>query len=68
MKKKTNKIIVGDLELDLDKFEVKSKRRSSRLNIKRIWSIKIFSKQPGQIVITREILLEKYGDMNIMEI
>ena len=66
--KKENKIKVGDLELDLDKFEVKVRGEIIELTLREFEVLKFLSMQPGQVV-TREVLLEKvwgyeyYGDI-----
>lgn len=71
--KKENKIIVGELELDLDKFEVKVKGKIVDLTLREFEVLKYLAKQPGQ-VITREILLEKvwgyeyYGDIRTVDV
>ena len=57
-KKKDNKIIVNDLELDLDKFEVKIRGEIIDLTVREFEVIKFLASQPGQVV-TRETLLEK---------
>ena len=54
----SNKIIVGDLSLDLDKFEVKIKDEVVDLTLREFEVLKYLASQPGQ-VITREVLLEK---------
>ena len=72
-KKKENKIVVGDLELDLDKFEVKVRGEVIDLTLREFEVLKYLAKQPGQ-VITREILLEKvwgyeyYGDIRTVDV
>ena len=66
-KKKENKIVVGELELDLDKFEVKVRGKVIDLTLREFEVLKFLAIQPGQVV-TREVLLEKvwgyeyYGD------
>ena len=68
-----NQIVVGDLELDLDKFEVKVKGKIVDLTLREFEVLKYLAKQPGQ-VITREILLEKvwgyeyYGDIRTVDV
>ena len=57
-KKKENKIVVGDLELDLDKFEVKVRGEIIDLTLREFEVLKFLATQPGQVV-TREVLLEK---------
>ena len=69
----TNKIIVGDLKLDLDKFEVKVKDEVVDLTLREFEVLKYLANQPGQ-VITREVLLEKvwgyeyYGDIRTVDV
>ncbi len=69
----TNRIEVGDLELDLDKFEVKARGEVIDLTLREFEVLKYLAKQPGQ-VITREILLEKvwgyeyYGDIRTVDV
>ena len=69
----TNKLVVGDLSLDLDKFEVKVRGEVIDLTLREFEVLKYLAKQPGQ-VITREILLEKvwgyeyYGDIRTVDV
>lgn len=69
----TNKIVVGDLSLDLDKFEVKIKDEVVDLTLREFEVLKYLANQPGQ-VITREVLLEKvwgyeyYGDIRTVDV
>nr|MBP3680997.1 response regulator transcription factor [Clostridia bacterium] len=69
----TNKIEVGDLALDLDKFEVEVRGKVVDLTLREFEVLKYLAKQPGQ-VITREILLEKvwgyeyYGDIRTVDV
>ena len=71
--KKENKIIVGDLELDLDKFEVKVRGKIIDLTLREFEVLKFLASQPGQVV-TRETLLEKvwgyeyYGDIRTVDV
>ena len=71
--KKENKIIVGDLELDLDKFEVKARGEIIDLTLREFELLKFLASQPEQ-VITRETLLEKvwgyeyYGDIRTVDV
>lgn len=71
--KKENKIVVGDLELDLDKFEVKVRGEIKDLTLREFEVLKFLANQPGQVV-TREILLEKvwgyeyYGDIRTVDV
>ena len=72
-KTKSKKIIVGDLELDLDKFEVRVRGEVIDLTLREFEVLKFLASQPGQ-VITREILLEKvwgyeyYGDIRTVDV
>ena len=67
------KIVVGDLSLDLEKFEVKVKGESIDLTIREFEVLKYLANQPGQVV-TREVLLEKvwgyeyYGDIRTVDV
>ena len=66
-------MVVGDLSLDLDKFEVKVRGEVIDLTLREFEVLKYLAKQPGQ-VITREILLEKvwgyeyYGDIRTVDV
>ena len=70
---KANKIEVGDLSLDLDKFEVRVRGQVIDLTLREFEVLKYLAKQPGQ-VITREVLLEKvwgyeyYGDISTVDV
>ena len=72
-KKKDSKIVVGDLELDLDKFEVKVRGEIIDLTLREFEVLKFLASQPEQ-VITRETLLEKvwgyeyYGDIRTVDV
>ena len=72
-KKKENKIVVGDLELDLDKFEVKVRGEVIDLTLREFEVLKFLANQPGQVV-TRETLLEKvwgyeyFGDIRTVDV
>lgn len=69
----TNKIVVGELSLDLDKFEVRVANRAVDLTLREFEVLKYLANQPGQ-VITREVLLEKvwgyeyYGDIRTVDV
>lgn len=71
--KKENKIKVGDLELDLDKFEVRVRNEIIDLTLREFEVLKFLAMQPGQVV-TREVLLEKvwgyeyYGDIRTVDV
>ncbi len=72
-KKKENKIVVGDLELDLDKFEVKVRGDIIDLTLREFEVLKFLASQPEQVV-TRETLLEKvwgyeyFGDIRTVDV
>ena len=69
----TKKIVVGALELDLDKFEAKVNGEVIDLTIREFEVLKFLAAQAGQ-VITREVLLEKvwgyeyYGDIRTVDV
>lgn len=72
--KKTNSIInIGELTIDLDKFEVRVRGKSIELTLREFEVLKYLANQPGQVV-TREILLEKvwgyeyYGDIRTVDV
>lgn len=71
--KNSNKIVVGDLELDLDKFEVKVRGEIIDLTLREFEVLKFLAMQPSQVV-TRELLLEKvwgyeyYGDIRTVDV
>ena len=68
-----NKIVVGDLELDLEKVEVRVKGQVKALTPKEFELVKYLAMQPG-IPVTREVLLEKvwnyeyYGDIRTVDV
>ena len=68
-----NIISVGDLTLDLNKFEVKVRGEVMDLTLREFEVLKYLANQPGQVV-TREILLEKvwgyeyYGDIRTVDV
>ena len=68
-----NEISVGDLFLDLDKFEVKVRGKVIDLTLREFEVLKYLAQQPGQVV-TRETLLEKvwgyeyYGDIRTVDV
>ncbi len=72
-KKKESKIIVGELALDLDKFEVKVRGKVIDLTLREFEVLKFLASQPEQVV-TRETLLEKvwgyeyYGDIRTVDV
>lgn len=69
----TKKIVLGDLELDLEKVEVKVKGDVKPLTPKEFELVKYLAMQPG-IPVTREELLEKvwnyeyYGDIRTVDV
>ena len=71
--KQENVIKVNDLELDLDRFEVKVRNEVIDLTLREFEVLKFLAAQPGQ-VITRETLLEKvwgyeyYGDIRTVDV
>ena len=68
-----NQIIVGDLYLDLDKFEVKVRGKVIDLTLREFEVLKYLAQQQGQVV-TRESLLEQvwgyeyYGDIRTVDV
>ena len=72
-RKKENKISVGELELDLDKFETKVRGEIIDLTLREFEVLKFLASQPEQVV-TRETLLEKvwgyeyYGDIRTVDV
>ena len=71
--KETKKIVIGDLTIDLDKFEVKVRDQIMDLTLREFEVLKYLASQPGQVV-TREVLLEKvwgyeyYGDIRTVDV
>ena len=69
----THKIKVGQLELDLEKFEVKIGKNIIDLTLREFEVLKFLASQPGQVV-TREVLLEKvwgyeyFGDIRTVDV
>ena len=68
-----NTITVGELTLDLNKFEVKVRGEVIDLTLREFEVIKYLASQPGQVV-TRETLLERvwgyeyYGDIRTVDV
>ena len=66
-------ITVGDLSLDLNKFEVRVRGAIIDLTLREFEVLKYLANQPGQVV-TREVLLEKvwgyeyYGDIRTVDV
>ncbi len=71
--KETQKIKIGDLAIDIDKFEVRVKDEVIDLTLREFEVLKYLASQPGQVV-TREVLLEKvwgyeyYGDIRTVDV
>ena len=71
--KETQKMKIGDLSIDLDKFEVRVKDEVIDLTLREFEVLKYLANQPGQVV-TREVLLEKvwgyeyYGDIRTVDV
>ena len=69
----TKKVVIGDLVLDIDKFEVKVGNRNIDLTVREFEVLKYLANQLGQVV-TREVLLEKvwgyeyYGDIRTVDV
>ena len=69
----SNRIKVGSLTLDLDKFEAKVDNEVIDLTLREFEVLKFLASQPGQVV-TRETLLEKvwgyeyYGDIRTVDV
>ena len=68
-----NVIVVGDLSIDINKFEVRVRDEIIDLTLREFEVIKYLANQPGQVV-TRELLLEKvwgyeyYGDIRTVDV
>ncbi len=68
-----NTISLGELTIDLDKFEVRVRGDVIDLTLREFEVLKYLANQPGQVV-TREILLEKvwgyeyYGDIRTVDV
>ena len=72
-KKASHTIQVGDLVLDLDRFEVRVRGEKVDLTVREFEALKYLAMQPGQIV-SRELLLEKvwgyeyFGDIRTVDV
>lgn len=71
---RSNKVMVGDLKLDLDKFEVEVRgQKVTDLTRREFEVLRYLAQKPGQVV-TREDLLEKvwgyeyYGDIRTVDV
>ena len=68
-----NIITVGDIVLNLSRFEVKVNDKVVDLTLREFEVLKYLASQPGQVV-TREVLLEKvwgyeyYGDIRTVDV
>ena len=73
-KKNNDKVMeIGDLYINLDKFEVRVKNKPVELTLREFEVLRYLANQPGQVV-TREALLEKvwgyeyYGDIRTVDV
>ena len=72
-KQNERKMIIGDLQLDIDKFEVKVRGKKVDLTVREFEVLRYLANQPGQ-VISRELLLEKvwgyeyFGDIRTVDV
>ena len=76
-KKETNRedhiVVIGELSLNLDKFEVKVRGKTIDLTLREFEVLRYLANQPGQVT-TREVLLEKvwgyeyYGDIRTVDV
>jgi len=68
-----NKIVIGDLTINLEKFEILLNGKEIDLTLREFEVLKYLAQQPGQVV-TRETLLEKvwgyeyYGDIRTVDV
>ena len=66
-------ITIGELFINLDKFEVKVRNKPIELTLREFEVLRYLANQPGQVV-TREALLEKvwgyeyYGDIRTVDV
>lgn len=73
IKDNDRKIKIGDLQLDLDKFEVKVRGKKVDLTVREFEVLRYLANQPGQVV-SRELLLEKvwgyeyFGDIRTVDV
>ena len=72
-KEKPKNITIGELYLDLNKYEAKVRNKPIDLTLREFEVLKYLANQPGQVV-TRETLLEKvwgyeyYGDIRTVDV
>ncbi len=73
IKDNNRKITIGDLQLDLDKFEIKVRGKKVDLTVREFEVLRYLANQPGQVV-SRELLLEKvwgyeyFGDIRTVDV
>lgn len=66
-------VVIGELSLNLDKFEVKVRGKTIDLTLREFEVLRYLANQPGQVT-TREVLLEKvwgyeyYGDIRTVDV
>ena len=71
--KEENIVDIGELTLNLDKFEVRVRGKVIDLTLREFEVLRYLANQPGQVV-TREALLEKvwgyeyYGDIRTVDV
>ena len=71
--KEQHKIVIGELVIDLDRFEVRVRGQRVDLTVREFEVLKYLAQQRGQIV-SRELLLEKvwgyeyYGDIRTVDV
>lgn len=67
------RMAIGDLQLDVDKFEVKVRGKKVDLTVREFEVLRYLANQPGQVV-SRELLLEKvwgyeyFGDIRTVDV
>lgn len=67
------RMTIGDLQLDVDKFEVKVRGKKVDLTVREFEVLRYLANQPGQVV-SRELLLEKvwgyeyFGDIRTVDV
>ena len=72
-KKEDSIIVIGELTINLDKFEVKVRGKPIDLTLREFEVLRYLANQPGQVT-TRELLLEKvwgyeyYGDIRTVDV
>lgn len=73
VKEDNRRLKIGDLQLDLDKFEVKVRGKKVDLTVREFEVLRYLANQPGQVV-SRELLLEKvwgyeyFGDIRTVDV